>query len=177
MFGLENTQSSYIILSCDRLNEMATVLYTKEYQIIPIKGYFNDIFEESVIAYGQDNESLRRDIIFLLDHFHQESAIIKYHGETNAKTVFFDGSEHPMDLLIYNTDSSLKSYIHNGISFAFKESKRYWIPKTMEDLKVGMIVEYMNNNKWYERKVQNPTEEWNKLYKLLIKYDKLRVSS
>lgn len=177
MTELESVQSSYIILSADRINEMTTVLYTKEYQIIPIKGYFNGIFEDSVIAYGQDNESLRRDIIFLLDHFHQESAIIKYQGETNAKTVFFDGSEHPMDLIVYNTDSTKKTYIHNGISFAFKESKRYWIPKTMEDLKVGMIVEYMNNNKWYERKVQNPSEEWEKLYKLLIKYDKLRVSA
>ena len=177
MTELESVQSSYIILSTDRINEMTTVLYAKEYQIIPIQGYFNGIFEDSVIAYGQDNESLRRDIIFLLDHFHQESAIIKYQGETNAKTVFFDGSEHPMDLLVYNTDATKKTYIHNGISFAFKESKRYWIPKTMEDLKVGMIVEYMNNNKWYERKVQNPSEEWEKLYKLLIKYDKLRVSA
>jgi len=120
---------------------------------------------------------LRRDTIFLLDHFHQESAIIKYQGETNAKNVFFDGSEYPLDLIAYNTDSTKKTYIHNGISFAFKESKRYWIPKTMDDLKVGMIVEYMNNNKWYERKVQNPSEEWEKLYKLLIKYDKLRVSA
>lgn len=177
MTGLESSQSSYIILSAGRINEMTTVLYSKEYQILPIQGYFNGVFEDSVIAYGQDNETLRRDVIFLLDHFQQESAIIKYQGETNTKTVFFDGSEYPMDLLMYNTDSTKKTYIHNGISFAFKEAKRYWIPKTMEDLKVGMIVEYMNNNKWYERKVQNPSEEWEKLYKLLIKYDKLRVSS
>ena len=177
MTGLESSQSSYIILSTDRINEITTVLYAKEYQILHIQGYFNEVFEDSVIAYGQDNETLRRDVIFLLDHFQQESAIIKYQGETNTKTVFFDGSEYPMDLLMYNTDSTKKTYIHNGISFAFKEAKRYWIPKTMEDLKVGMIVEYMNNNKWYERKVQNPSEEWEKLYKLLIKYDKLRVSS
>lgn len=177
MTGLESSQSSYIILSAGRINEMTTVLYSKEYQILPIQGYFNGVFEDSVIAYGQDNETLRRDVIFLLDHFQQESAIIKYQGETNTKTVFFDGSEYPMDLLMYNTDSTKKTYIHNGISFAFKEAKRYWIPKTMEDLKVGMIVEYMNNNKWYERKVQNPSEEWEKLYKLLIKYDKLRVSA
>ena len=177
MTGLERSQSSYIILSADRINEITTVLYAKEYQILHIQSYFNEVFEDSVIAYGPDNENLRRDTIFLLDHFHQESAIVKYQGETNAKTVFFDGSEHPMDLLVYNTDSTKKTYIHNGISFAFKESKRYWIPKTMDDLKVGMIVEYMNNNKWYERKVQNPSEEWEKLYKLLIKYDKLRVSA
>ena len=166
MTGLESSQSSYIILSTDRINEITTVLYAKEYQILHIQGYFNEVFEDYVIAYGPDNETLRRDTIFLLDHFHQESAIIKYQGETNAKNVFFDGSEYPLDLIAYNTDSTKKTYIHNGISFAFKESKRYWIPKTMDDLKVGMIVEYMNNNKWYERKVQNPSEEWEKLYKL-----------
>ena len=38
MTELESVQSSYIILSADRINEMTTVLYTKEYQIIPIKG-------------------------------------------------------------------------------------------------------------------------------------------
>jgi hypothetical protein len=72
MTGLESSQSSYIILSADRVNEMTTVLYAKEYQILPIQGYFNGVFEDSVIAYGQDNETLRRDIIFLLDHFQQE---------------------------------------------------------------------------------------------------------
>jgi hypothetical protein len=177
MNGLENAQSSYIILSADRLNEMISVLYSKEYQILPIKGYYKGSFEDSVIAWGPDNDDLRRDVIFLLDHFNQDCAIIKYQGDSNAKKVFFDGSEQPLGLLMYNTDSENKSYLHNGVSFSFVEAKRYWIPKTMDDLKVGMIVEYMNNNKWYERKVQNPKEEWEKLYKLLIKYDKLRVSA
>ncbi len=177
MNGLENAQSSYIILSADRLNEMISVLYSKEYQILPIKGYYKGSFEDSVIAWGPDNDDLRRYVIFLLDHFNQDCAIIKYQGDSNAKKVFFDGSEQPLGLLMYNTDSENKSYLHNGVSFSFVEAKRYWIPKTMDDLKVGMIVEYMNNNKWYERKVQNPKEEWEKLYKLLIKYDKLRVSA
>ncbi len=177
MTGLENPQSSYIILSADRLNEIISVIYAKEYQILPIKGYYKGNFEESVIAWGPDNESLRRDTIFLLDQFHQDCAIIKYQGDSNAKKVFFDGTEQPLGLVMYNTDSENKSYLHNGVSFSFVEAKRYWIPKTMDDLKVGMIVEYMNNNKWYERKVQNPKEEWEKLYKLLIKYDKLRVSA
>jgi hypothetical protein len=38
-----------------------------------------------------------------------------------------------------------------------------------------MLVEYQNNNKWYERIVRNPKEEWEKLYKLLTKYDKVRI--
>ena len=39
MTGLESVQSSYIILSADKINEMTTVLYAKEYQIIPINKY------------------------------------------------------------------------------------------------------------------------------------------
>jgi hypothetical protein len=40
-----------------------------------------------------------------------------------------------------------------------------------------MLVEYLNNNKWCEKLVENPNEEYEKLYKLLIKYDKVRVAS
>lgn len=177
MKELEDKTASYIILSSNRINEMISVLYAKEYKMMPIKEYYQGEFNESIIAWGPDNDSLRRDAIFLLDHFHEESAIIKYNDDDKIKKVNFNGSEHPMDLLLFNTDSNYKSYIHNGISFSFKESKRYWIPKNMNDLKIGMIVEYMNNNKWFEKKVQNPKEEWEKLYKLLIKYDKLRVSA
>jgi hypothetical protein len=177
MTGLESSQSSYIILSAGRINEMTTVLYAKEYQILPIQGYFNGVFEDSVIAWGPDNESLRRDSIFLLDHFHQECAIIKYNGEQTIKKVFFNGSEQPLNLIMYNTDSENRSYLHNGVSFSFVEAKRYWKPKSAEDLKIGMVVEYMNNNKWFEKKIQNPKDEWDKMYKLLLKYDRLRVSA
>ena len=48
MNGLENIQSSYIILSADRLNEMISVLYSKEYQILPIQSYYKGNFEDSV---------------------------------------------------------------------------------------------------------------------------------
>ena len=105
MTGLESSQSSYIILSTDRINEITTVLYAKEYQILHIQGYFNEVFEDSVIAYGPDNETLRRDTIFLLDHFHQESAIIKYQGETNAKNVFTNGLHKKVETILLDDES------------------------------------------------------------------------
>jgi hypothetical protein len=174
---LGNINSSYLILSTGRINEIASILYSKDYQIIPIKEYYKGNFEDSIIAYGYSNDDLRRDAIFLLDHFHEKDAIIKYQGELNAKKIKYDGSELPLDFIPYNTESDRVSYIYEGISFSFKESKRYWKPKSSSDLKIGMIVEYMNNNKWYERKVRNPEDEWEKMYKLLLKYDKLRVSA
>ena len=46
-----------------------------------------------------------------------------------------------------------------------------------EDFKVGMIVEYLNNKNWIKREVKNIDVEYEDLYKLLIKYDKIRVAS
>ncbi len=40
-----------------------------------------------------------------------------------------------------------------------------------------MLIEYFNQNKWVEKRVENINEEYEKLYKLLIKYDKIRISS
>lgn len=176
MTGLEHPNSSYMILSSQRLDDMISILYAKDYQVLPIKGYYRGQFEESIMAFGRvDNDTLRKDLIFLLNHFSEECAIIKYSGESNAKKIFRDGSERPLGILMYNTDSENMSYLHNGVSFSFVESKRYWKPTKIEDFRVGMLIEYFNNNKWYEKKVENPKDEYEKLYKLLIKYDKLRV--
>ena len=176
MLGLENPNSSYMILSSDNLDQMVSVLYAKDYQILPIKGYYEGSFEDSVMAFtSAGNEDLRRDALFLLNKFNQDCAIVKYLGESDAKKVFFDGSEEPMGIVMYNTDSSNRSYIHSGISFSFVEKMRYWKPKNAEELKAGMVIEYMNNNRWHEKIVVNPREEWEKMYKLLIKYEKLRV--
>jgi hypothetical protein len=38
-----------------------------------------------------------------------------------------------------------------------------------------MIVEFFYN-KWNEKLVENPLEEWDDIYKLMLKYKKLRVA-
>lgn len=178
MIDLNNPKLSFILLSSDRLDDMISILYAKNYQIIPIKGYYQGRYEDSAMAFSEiDNDELRKDLIFLLNHFHQDCGIIKYQGESGVKKVFGDGSEKPMGITLYNTDSDNVSYLYNGVSFSFVEQIRYWKPTKMEDFKIGMIVEYLNNNKWYQKKVENPKQEWDDMYKLLSKYDKLRVAS
>lgn len=178
MIDLSNPKLSFILLSSDKLDDMISILYAKDYQIIPIKGYYQGQYEDSALAFSDiDNDELRKDLVFLLNHFHQDCGIIKYIGETNAKKVFRDGSEKPLGITLYNTDSENISYLYNGLSFSFVEQVRYWKPTKIEDFRVGMIVEYLNNNKWYQRKVENPIQEWEDMYKLLSKYDKLRVAS
>jgi hypothetical protein len=176
--NLQEQNMSYVILSSDKLDDMISILYAKEYQIIPIKGYYRGQYEDSVIAFGRvDNDNLRKDVLFLINHFHQECAIIKYLGETSVKKIFKDGSEKPLGIVMYNTDAENISYLYNGVSFSFVEQVRYWKPTKKEDFRVGMLVEYFNKDKWYERLVEDPSQEYEKLYKLLIKYNKVRVAS
>ena len=178
MIELEKINISFAILSSTRLDDMISILYAKDYQIIPIKGFYKGQYEDSIMAFGKvDNDNLRYDIIQLLNIFHQECAIVKYYGETTSKKLFRDGSEKPLGLVMYNTDSENISYLYNGTSFSFVETVRYWKPKKKEDLRVGMLVEYFNKNKWYQREVKDPTEDYEKFFKLLIKYDKVRVAS
>lgn len=176
--NLSDSRISYLIMSSNKLDDMMSILWAKEYQIIPIKGYYKGNYEDSIIAYkDMDNDELRKEILFLLNHFKQECAIVKYLGETGAKKLYFDGSEKPLGIVMYNTDDDNMSYLHNGLSFSFVEQARYWKPKTKEDLKVGMVVEYQNKNKWLQHEIKNPSQEYDRLFKLLIKYDKVRVAS
>jgi hypothetical protein len=175
---LINDKISYMLLSSDKIDDVVSVLYAKNYQIIPIRGYYQGEYEESALAFSDvDNDELRKDAIFLLNHFDQDCGIIKYLGENIAKKIYPNGSEKPMGVVMYNTDSENISYLYNGFSFSFVEQVRYWIPKSKEDFKIGMVVEYLNNNKWYQKKVENPDEEWNSIWKLFTKYDKVRVAS
>lgn len=176
--NIKNERLSYILISSEKIDDISSVLWAKDYTILPIKGYYKGQYENSVMAYSNvDNDQLRKDAIFLLNNFSQECAIIKYLDETGAKKIYPDGSEKPLGIVMYNTDAENKSYLYNGISFSFVEQARYWKPKSKEDFKIGMIVEYFNNNKWYQQEVKNPSEEFDGLYKLLIKYDKIRVQS
>jgi len=174
---LTNQNLSFILLSSDKIDDMVSVLYAKEYSVLPIEGFYRGQYEKSAMAFSDcDNDELRKELIFLLNHFNQDCGIIKYKGESNAKKLFSDGSEKPMGIVLYNTDSDNISYLHNGISFSFVEQVRYWKPTKLEDFRTGMIVEYLNNNKWFEKRVENPEDEWNRMFKLLSKYDKLRVA-
>jgi len=178
VLDLENPKLSFILISSDVLDDMMSILYAKNYQMLPIQGYYQGQYENSALAFSDiDNDELRKDLIFLLNHLKQDCGIIKYKGETVAKKVFSDGSEKPLGIALYNTDSDNISYLHNGLSFSFVEQVRYWKPTKVEDFKIGMVVEYLNNNKWYQKKVQNPKEEWESIWKLMIKYDKIRVAS
>ncbi len=182
MFNLSDINLRYLILSDETLNpiineKICDYLYSHDYTILPIKSFYRNQFFEAFIAVSSydDNQDLEFDSIFITDKFNLQSIIVKGKGEDQPKIIKSDGSVN--NLIITNYDSQLdrKTYIYQGISFTLTEKKRYFFPKKKEDLKSGMIIEYFNNNKWNSKIVQNIDTEFEKMYKLLIKYEKIRV--
>lgn len=176
---LSNINSSYLIIHGDKIDDIVSVLYAMDYNIIELKTFFKGVYGNAIIATNNiSNDELRKNSIFLLTHFNINHCIIKYNGDMSIKKVYQDGREDLLTLSVYNTDENKISYILNGISFSFLDQTRYWKPKRHDDLKKGMVVEYLNNNdKWCEKKVDNPLLEYNNFFKLLIKYDKVRVEN
>ncbi len=176
MLDLKNTNISYILVSSENLNSLVSYLYSRDYYLLDIKGYYQGKFEDSLIAFTDlPSDDLYRDCLHIMEHFNQECVIAKYKGENSAKKIFQDGQEKPLGILLYNTDSENKSYIHDGLSFSFVEKQLYYFPKDKEDFKSGMIIECFSNNKWIEKKVVNPEIEFEKMYSLLMKYNKIRI--
>jgi hypothetical protein len=176
MLDLRNSELSYILVSASNLRSLSSYLYSKDYYLVEIKGYYEGIFEDSVLAFTNlEPSDLKEDCKNIMNFFDQDCVIVKYKNQNNAFKIFSDGQEKPLGILLYNTDSKNKSYIHDGLSFSFVEQQLYYFPKEKSDFKEGMVVEFLNNNKWVEKKVVDPVNEFEKIYKLLIKYNKIRI--
>lgn len=189
MFNLNDINQSYIVVSpesesrdqlennvlCERV---CSILYSKDYIIIPVHSYQGGKSSKSFIAVntGQNtNDDLRSDSIYLMENLGVLEIIVKYNRENQPTKINEDGSELPMSIKVYDSNFENKMYVYNGVSFTFNEMKRYFFPKKESEIKKGMVVEYFNNNKWNRKKVDDPKTEYDKMYKLLIKYEKLRV--
>src|SRR5574343_947466 len=179
MINLNDNKLAYIIISAsndkfdpltnNKLNENLTSnLYIKDYTVFNLATYKSGIYDRAYLAMTPgDNDELRFSVLNLLEKYEQEFAIIKYKDEVDPRKIFRNGSELPLNINIYDSNSENIHYIYNGVSFTFTEMKRYFHPKDKKDIKSGMIVEVFNNNKWSERKVINPETEWDNLYMLL----------
>ena len=173
MLNLKNPKISYLVSSN---SEILSYLYSRDYYVLDIQSYDKGNFGNSFIAFTNlSNDEIRKDAIHLIEYFSQESLIVKYHDESDPKRIYENGREHTLSILMYNTDFDSKSYIHEGVSFSFIEKQLYYFPKKSDDFKTGMVVEFFSNNKWVEKKVINPSVEFEKMYGLLIKYNKIRI--
>ena len=177
MLKLDDRSISYLILSSPRAKDMSSYLYSKEYHLVEIKRFYQGLWEDGVMAFSNSgNDETRRDAIRLLEMFNEPSISIKYVGDTIAKKLLNNGTEKVLSIINYNTDSNLPSYVLGAQSFSFVEAKQYKMISGKSDIKDGMVLEYLNNDKWIPKKVQNSDEEFEKFYKILIKYNKVRTS-
>jgi hypothetical protein len=189
MVNLSNPNTSFILFSPhnesnselenkSNFEKACSILYSKDYTILEVEGIYRGIKEKSILAFpiSNNNDNLRSDSLFLIDTFQQESLIVKYSNETNSKKILNNGSEKPLSIAMYNLDYENKTYLHDGVSFSFIEEKVYYFPKQKSELKNGMIVEYFNENVWKSKTITHLDEEYESLFKLLIKYNKLRFS-
>ena len=186
MLNLQDVNISYLIVSPEKkdshpndnaffCSKTVNLLYAKDYTLIPLKGYQNGAYENVYIALSaNDNDTMRSDGVYLISEMNLDDVIIKYSGETQIKKISYDGSERVLELNFYDSAINEKAYITNGISFTLKETKRYYFPHKKTDLKSGMFIEYMNNERWVKRKIENVDLEYERMYKLLMKYEKLR---
>lgn len=188
MFNIKDPNLSYILVSPEKpefgqidnnLNceRCCSILYSKDYTVFPIATYERGNPSRSFIAIpsSSSNDELRRDSLFLMDKFNIESVVVKYHSEDSPTKISINGSEKELGIGLYESSENTKIFVHGGISFNFFEKKKYRFPKDKRELKRGMVVEFFNNNRWVTKQVHNPDDEWERMYKLLTKYNKLRV--
>ena len=48
--NLENPQISYLLISSNKLDDIVSVLYSRDYQILEMKNYESGIFNDSILA-------------------------------------------------------------------------------------------------------------------------------
>lgn len=161
------------------LSKIQSILYSREYSLISLTGYCGGNWDKSYIAYNDNhNELLREDATFLLKNTAQSEVVIKYKNEEFLKLLSETGAESLLSMHGYSENvTESKIYIYNGFYFTLRPEKKYKLIESKSDLKSGMKVEYYNNEKWNEKVVQNIDLEYENMYKLLIKYNKLRIES
>jgi len=188
MFNLTDPKLSYILINpevngasllennwnCERL---CSVLYSKDFTVIPLKELYQNKYSKSFIGIipSSNNDEIRQDVLQILNFLKIESAIVKYLDQTNPFNITMNGEEKPLTFNAYRIDEQSKVYIHEGVAFSFVEQKRYFFPKKKEQLKSGMLIEYFNDNQWKEKQINNLDQEFDKMYNLLMKYEKIRI--
>ncbi len=160
----------YIISSIDENSNLISYLYSREYQLKDIKKNSNGVLNNSIIAFTNlSDDELRKDALHIMEFFNIDHIIIKYDNE--IKNVYRDGKELSLDI---TRDINETSYICDYDIFSFIPKKQYIYPKIKSQLSNNMIVEMLLNNKWVNHKIENLDIEYENIFNLMIKYEKLR---
>ena len=167
-----NKEENQIINEAN-LNKLEISLYARDYTIMDMYNEHSKVF----LAYKDtDADEVRYDAIELMYEYKQSFCIIKYKGETKVKKITYEGMEYPLGEVEYQGDENNINFFVEGKAVSFQPQKRYFYPTKKEDFKVGQTIEIKNNNhQWTEMTVTLPDVEYDRMFKLLIKYKKIRI--
>ena len=166
---------SYLILPNQMWHQTTSYLYSKDYRIVDLMVQENESMDKSMFVYSDvDNVSLKKDTLFVLNHFDIDYGYIKYSESSEIYKIYKSGDQIEVQLGLYESNDN-KRYIIGSLFFSFKVLDKYYLVEKKEQIKPGMEIEYFNNNKWSKKIVENVDLEWTKLYSLLSKYKKLRI--
>lgn len=188
MINLEQRDISFIFIDSSNTYLNEEVKYTSIINYLYSKGfdiYYSDKYNEGVYSSKSylctdkslNNNDLRKTSLDIIKEFGFDSVYVKYLNEENITIINYKGEEYPAKITYYPGENS-NIYVLNDftLSFCFERNDRYFNITDKSQIKKGMILEYKNNNTWVKRTVQDVDKEYDKLYKLLIKYDKLRTT-
>lgn len=151
-------------------------LYRNEFTLIPFTKKGGG---KSFLAFKENatnNNELRYEAIEINDTYYQDSVYVKYYGECVIKKVLKSGSEINTKLTNYNDLEEETTFYNENYAFSLIDLQSYFKPQSKKDFKEGMVVEILNNKGyWIPREVDNVQEEWDNMYKLLIKYGRVRI--
>jgi len=186
MINLLDVKTSYILFTPDHTSSGYSWLCEKYTSLTHAKGY-SDIelissdndnnYCITYVSYCENaiNDKIRLDAIALMSEFGASSIIVKYFGENKPTKILENGSERLLDISFYSNVVNERVYIQNGISFIFETLKRFYFPTKKEDLHKNMVIELYNDTKWIEYVVDDVETEWEDIYELFAKYEKIRI--
>lgn len=173
---LNSPNISYLLITPLNLRDTYSYLSTKNYNISVLKEYKNTLHDCIIASCSVDNNDLRKDALHLLNHFNEKELFIKYLDTDKIYLLDKNGSENPFTLTTDYNKCNENYYIIDTNIFGLISEKRYFYPTKKEEFKNGLILEYFNNNVWNTKEVKNSDEEYDKMYKVLSKYKKVRIS-
>lgn len=171
--NLDNLKNSWALIESDNLNQVQSLLYCKNYSIKNIIKYKNNIRYDSLFITNINSDDVFfEDIKNIMDIYSINSTILKLNRSNDIEKIYLNGFRKNLEM---SDECLYETYVLDALPLSFKDKKVYWKPNSKSDFKQGMIIEYLNMNKWIKKEIIDPNSEWDKMLKLLIKYDKIRV--
>ncbi len=171
---LNNKDISYVIFSGNKWSQIMSYLYSKEYTIHEMRTVQSDFIGKAILTYSSiSNSELEKDTLFILEHFEEDHAYIKFKDTTEIQRIS-KYNINPVSVSMYESNDDQLKYIIGEYSFSFNKMDKYMLLEKKEQITEGMCLEYFNDNKWNKTIVNDVDKEWNSMYSLLSKYNKLR---